>query len=110
MIIDRVPVSPFIRIRNQAIAVRNQNPVTLECEVEAFPEPTSIYWERSENRRLKPIDKYRMEITDKRDIYKVIHSTYIHESSHRIRVIKLLNYLSVCLREHFPLFEPFEKI
>lgn len=82
LIIDCVPVSPFIRIRNQVILVRNLNPATLECEVEAFPEPSSVHWERGDGRRLKPLDKYRIEIYDKRDIYKVIHLlfTYIHEN------------------------------
>ncbi|EFN84578.1 Gliomedin [Harpegnathos saltator] len=47
----QVRFAPFIRIRNQMILVRNQNPATLECEVEAFPEP-AVHWER-DGRRLK---------------------------------------------------------
>jgi len=70
LIIDRVPVAPFIRIRNQVVLVRNQNPATLECEVEGFPEPV-VYWERSDGRRLKMSDKYRTEVYDRRDNYKV---------------------------------------
>lgn len=66
---SRVPVPPFIRIRNKVVLVRNQNPATLECEVEAFPEPV-VHWERGDGRRLKISDKYRTEIYDRRD-YKV---------------------------------------
>ncbi|KOX68789.1 Lachesin [Melipona quadrifasciata] len=64
-----VKFSPFIRIRNQMIRVRSQNTAVLECEVEAFPEPI-VYWER-EDRRLKISDKYRFEVYDKRDAYKL---------------------------------------
>jgi len=70
LIINRVPVAPFIRIRNQVVLVRNQNPATLECEVEGFPEPV-VHWERSDGRRLKMSDKYRTEVYDRRDNYKV---------------------------------------
>lgn len=76
LIIDRVPVSPFIRIRNQVVLVRNQNPATLECEVEGFPEP-AVHWERSDGRRLKMSDKYRTEVYDRRDNYKVTRRTCI---------------------------------
>ncbi|XP_011639692.2 LOW QUALITY PROTEIN: gliomedin [Pogonomyrmex barbatus] len=65
-----VRFAPFIRIRNQVVLVRNQNPATLECEVEAFPEPM-VHWERSDGRRLKMSDKYRTEVYDKRDNYKL---------------------------------------
>ncbi|XP_014482592.1 PREDICTED: uncharacterized protein LOC106748509 isoform X2 [Dinoponera quadriceps] len=66
----QVRFPPFIRIRNQMILVRNQNPATLECEVEAFPEP-AVHWERGDGRRLKMSEKYRMEVYDRRDIYKL---------------------------------------
>jgi len=69
--IDCVPVSPFIRIRNKVVLVRNQNPVILECEVEAFPEPM-VHWERGDGRRLKMSDRYRTEVYDRRDSYKVV--------------------------------------
>lgn len=62
-------VPPFIRIRNQMIRARSQSTVVLECEVEAFPEPI-VYWER-EDRRLKMSEKYRLEVYDRRDMYKV---------------------------------------
>jgi len=70
-VIDCVPVSPFIRIRNKIVLVRNQNPVILECEVEAFPEPM-VHWERGDGRRLKMSDRYRTEVYDRRDNYKVV--------------------------------------
>lgn len=63
-------VPPFIRIRNQMIHVRSQSTATLECEVEAFPEPI-VHWERGDGRRLKMSDKYRLDVYDKKDIYKV---------------------------------------
>ncbi|XP_018050789.1 PREDICTED: uncharacterized protein LOC108688834 [Atta colombica] len=66
----QVKFAPFIRIRNQVVLVRNQNPATLECEVEGFPEPV-VYWERSDGRRLKMSDKYRTEVYDRRDNYKL---------------------------------------
>ncbi|XP_076630956.1 uncharacterized protein LOC143346601 [Colletes latitarsis] len=66
----QVKFPPFIRIRNQMILVRSQSTATLECEVEAFPEPI-VYWERGDGRRLKMSDKYRLEVYDKRDIYKL---------------------------------------
>lgn len=43
----------------------------LECEVEAFPEPTT-WWERDDGKPLDISPKHRMEIYDKRDLYKVI--------------------------------------
>lgn len=54
------------------IRVRSQSTAVLECEVEAFPEPI-VYWER-EDRRLKISDKYRSEVYDRRDAYKVRNS------------------------------------
>ncbi|XP_076175562.1 uncharacterized protein LOC143150891 isoform X2 [Ptiloglossa arizonensis] len=66
----QVKFPPFIRIRNQMILVRSQNTATLECEVEAFPEPI-LYWERGDGRRLKASDKYRLEVYDRRDMYKL---------------------------------------
>lgn len=50
--------------------MRSQSTAILECEVEAFPEPT-VHWERVDGRRLKMSDKYRMEIYERRD-YKVV--------------------------------------
>lgn len=97
LIIDRVPVSPFIRIRNQVVLVRNQNPATLECEVEGFPEP-AVHWERSDGRRLKMSDKYRTEVYDRRDNYKVIPRTCIRGFSANSRVL----YFAIFLRS--PLF------
>ncbi|XP_020286839.1 gliomedin-like isoform X2 [Pseudomyrmex gracilis] len=64
-----VRFSPFIRIRNHIVAVKNQNSALLECEVEAFPEPV-VHWERNDGRRLKASDRYKIEIYDKRDYYK----------------------------------------
>lgn len=78
LIIDRVPVPPFIRIRKEAIAVQNQNFAVLECEVEGFPEPT-VHWERTDGRRVRTLfltDKYRTEVIDKRDNYKVTRRTH----------------------------------
>ncbi|XP_012525384.1 uncharacterized protein LOC105830548 isoform X2 [Monomorium pharaonis] len=66
----QVKFPPFIRIRNQVVRVQNQNPATLECEVEGFPEP-AVYWERSDGRRLRMSDKYKMEVYDRRDNYKL---------------------------------------
>ncbi|XP_054013696.1 uncharacterized protein LOC128895270 [Hylaeus anthracinus] len=66
----QVKFPPFIRIRNPMILVRNQNTAILECEVEAFPEPI-VYWERGDGRRLKMSDKYRLEVYDRRDVYKL---------------------------------------
>ncbi|XP_072742772.1 uncharacterized protein [Anoplolepis gracilipes] len=66
----QVRFPPFIRIRNQVVLVRNQNLATLECEVEAFPEPV-VHWERGDGRRLKMSDKYRPEVYDRRDNYKL---------------------------------------
>ncbi|XP_068986709.1 uncharacterized protein [Bombus flavifrons] len=65
----QVKFPPFIRIRNQMIRARSQSTVVLECEVEAFPEPI-VYWER-EDRRLKMSEKYRLEVYDRRDMYKL---------------------------------------
>ncbi|XP_015188662.1 PREDICTED: uncharacterized protein LOC107072878 isoform X2 [Polistes dominula] len=62
----QIRFTPFIRIRNQMILVRGQSSAILECEVEAFPEPT-VHWERGDGRRLKTPDKYRTEISDKKD-------------------------------------------
>ncbi|XP_035720622.1 gliomedin-like isoform X1 [Vespa mandarinia] len=62
----QVRFPPFIRIRNQLVLVRSQSTAILECEVEAFPEPT-VHWERVDGRRLKISDKYRMEIYERRD-------------------------------------------
>ncbi|XP_015431074.1 PREDICTED: uncharacterized protein LOC107187475 [Dufourea novaeangliae] len=66
----QVKFPPFIRIRNQIIHIRSQSTPTLECEVEAYPEPV-LYWEREDGRRLKMSDKYRMEVYDRRDTYKL---------------------------------------
>ncbi|KAL0109814.1 hypothetical protein PUN28_013465 [Cardiocondyla obscurior] len=66
----QVKFPPFIRIRNRVVLVRNQNPATLECDVEGFPEPV-VHWERSDGRRLKMSDKYRTEVYDRRDNYKL---------------------------------------
>lgn len=85
LIIDRVPVAPFIRIRNQVVSVRNQNQAALDCEVEGFPEPV-VYWER-EGRRLKMSDKYRTEVYDRRDNYKVTSRTYIR-AQHSYRFLR----------------------
>ncbi|XP_025993328.1 uncharacterized protein LOC105200153 isoform X2 [Solenopsis invicta] len=68
-----VKFPPFIRIRKEAIAVQNQNFAVLECEVEGFPEPT-VHWERTDGRRVRTLfltDKYRTEVIDKRDNYKL---------------------------------------
>lgn len=62
------------------ILVRSQNTATLECEVEAFPEPI-LYWERGDGRRLKASDKYRLEVYDRRDMYKVISDNIIYGRS-----------------------------
>lgn len=66
------PVPPFIRIRSQMILVRSQSTATLVCEVEAFPEP-NVYWERGDGGRLQMSNKYRLEVYDRRDAYKVIY-------------------------------------
>ncbi|KAG7189036.1 hypothetical protein KM043_008629 [Ampulex compressa] len=66
-----VKFPPYIKIRNQMVLVRNQSTATLECEVEAFPDPMMMHWERGDGRRLKMSDKYRMEVYDKKDIYKL---------------------------------------
>ncbi|XP_076234512.1 uncharacterized protein LOC143179263 isoform X2 [Calliopsis andreniformis] len=66
----QVKFPPFIRIRNQMIHVRSQSTAILECEVEAFPEPI-VHWERGDGRRLKMSDKYRLEVYDKKDMYKL---------------------------------------
>lgn len=86
LIIDHVPVPPFIRIRNKVVIVRNQNPAMLECEVEAFPEPV-VHWERGDGRRLKMSDKYRTEVYDRRDNYKVI---FLSNCMHFINFCALL--------------------
>lgn len=69
------------------IIVRNQNPATLECEVEAFPEPI-VYWERGDGRRLKMTDRYRMDVYDRRDIYKVI--LFISAKISEIRIHRVI--------------------
>lgn len=64
-------VSPLIRIRNQIVGVRLGGTAVLECEIEAFPEPVT-YWERGDGRLLEKSDKYRIDLIEKKDGYKVI--------------------------------------
>ena len=66
----QVKFPPFIRIRSQMILVRSQSTATLVCEVEAFPEP-NVYWERGDGGRLQMSNKYRLEVYDRRDAYKL---------------------------------------
>lgn len=68
-----VAVAPFIRIRQQKIRGQNHGSAVLECEVEAFPEPVT-WWERGDGRLIQSSSEYRMDIYDKRDIYKVNHN------------------------------------
>ncbi|XP_024944427.1 uncharacterized protein LOC107271414 isoform X2 [Cephus cinctus] len=78
---------PFIRIRNQVIRVGNQETAVLECEVEAFPEPIT-YWEKGEvGRILDKSEKYRMEVYDRRNAYKMkmrMNITRINSADHGI--------------------------
>lgn len=83
------PVSPFIRIRNPMIRVRSQSTAVLECEVEAFPEPI-VYWEREDGRRLKMSDKYRLEVHDRRDAYKVMDGSIFCVKKTRINVLFIM--------------------
>ncbi|KAF2901207.1 hypothetical protein ILUMI_04982, partial [Ignelater luminosus] len=48
----KVHFPPLIRLRSQMIGVEIGSCVTLECEVEAFPESVT-YWERSDGRLLE---------------------------------------------------------
>ncbi|XP_066591232.1 uncharacterized protein [Prorops nasuta] len=64
-----VKFPPYIRIRNQLILVRNQGSANLECEVEAYPDPT-VYWEK-DGRRVKMTDKHLMQVYDKKEQYKL---------------------------------------
>ncbi|XP_043280987.1 uncharacterized protein [Venturia canescens] len=65
-----VHFAPFIRIRQQKIRAQNHGSAVLECEVEAFPEPVT-WWERGDGRLIQSSSEYRMDIFDKRDIYKL---------------------------------------
>ncbi|XP_014299177.1 uncharacterized protein LOC103574426 [Microplitis demolitor] len=64
-----VQFPPFIRVCHQIIKVQLGGMAILECEVEAFPEPTT-WWERDDGKPLDISPKHRMEIYDKRDLYK----------------------------------------
>ncbi|XP_050455183.1 uncharacterized protein LOC126853449 [Cataglyphis hispanica] len=93
----QVKFPPFIRIRNQVVLVRNQNPATLECEVEAFPEPV-VHWERGDGRRLKMTEKHRMEVYDRRDNYKLkmkLRITRVTSSDHGIYYCVARNDLDI---------------
>lgn len=93
----QVRFSPFIRIRNKVVIVRNQNPAMLECEVEAFPEPV-VHWERGDGRRLKMSDKYRTEVYDRRDNYKLkmkLRITRVTSSDHGIYYCVAKNELNI---------------
>lgn len=56
-------VAPLIRVRYQHVYSAEGNSVTLECEMEAFPEPVKFWKRRLDNRILEPSDKFRMETT-----------------------------------------------
>ncbi|KAK0161719.1 hypothetical protein PV327_008137 [Microctonus hyperodae] len=64
-----VQFSPFIRVCHQIIRVQTGGIAILECDVEAFPEPV-MWWERDDGRLVEASSKYRMDIYDKRDMYK----------------------------------------
>ncbi|KAK0073998.1 hypothetical protein PV326_012841, partial [Microctonus aethiopoides] len=64
-----VQFSPFIRVCHQIIRVQTGGMAILECDVEAFPEPV-MWWERDDGRLVEASSKYRMDIYDKRDMYK----------------------------------------
>lgn len=64
-------VAPFIRVCHQIIKVQIGGTAILECDIEAFPEPLT-WWEKDDGRMLETTSKYRMEIYEKRDMYKVI--------------------------------------
>lgn len=85
------------------VRVRSQSTAVLECEVEAFPEPT-ISWEREDGGRLKMSDKYRMEVYDKRDTYKVIHDNIVYDNiviSFRYFQLKMrLKITKITLADH----------
>lgn len=65
----QVQFAPFIRVCHQIIKVQIGGTAILECDIEAFPEPLT-WWERDDGRMLETTSKYRMEIYDKRDMYK----------------------------------------
>ncbi|XP_026827101.1 uncharacterized protein LOC105277676 [Ooceraea biroi] len=95
----QVRFSPFIRIRNNIVLVRNQSPATLECEVEAFPEAI-VYWERilGDGRRIKITDRHRTEVYDKRDNYKLkmkLRITRVTAAEHGIYYCVARNDLNV---------------
>ncbi|KAG8039221.1 hypothetical protein G9C98_003528 [Cotesia typhae] len=62
-------VPPFIRVCHQTIRVQLGGMAILECDIEAFPEP-SVWWERDDGKPLEQSPKHRMEVYDKRDLYK----------------------------------------
>lgn len=66
----QVKFPPFIQIRNQMIHARSGTTAILECEIEAYPEP-HVHWERDGGRQLKMSEKYRIEVYDRKDMYKL---------------------------------------
>lgn len=55
-------VAPLIQISSQTIYVENDSTATLECEVEAFPDPIRFWEKVSENKLLEQNDgKYYIE-------------------------------------------------
>lgn len=52
------------------VGARLRGIAILECEIEAFPEAVT-YWERGDGRLLENSDKYRINLIEKKDGYKV---------------------------------------
>ncbi|XP_076242929.1 neurotrimin [Calliopsis andreniformis] len=63
-----VHFTPMISIQNQLVGAREGQPVTLECNSEAFPKSIN-YWTRENNEIIKTGGKYEQSLSN--DTYKV---------------------------------------
>ncbi|EFA07484.2 uncharacterized protein LOC659930 [Tribolium castaneum] len=73
---------PLIRIYNQVVEVPTGSSAVLECETEAFPESIR-YWERSDGRLLENGNKYQIDNSLDRDLYKArmqLNITRVHSN------------------------------
>jgi hypothetical protein len=71
---------PLIRIYNQVVEVPTGSSAVLECETEAYPESIR-YWERSDGRLLENGNKYQIDNSLDRDLYKAkmqLNITRVH--------------------------------
>ncbi|BES91463.1 OLF [Nesidiocoris tenuis] len=58
-----VQFPPTIRVKSEFVTYGNGSDVSLECEIEAYPEAVK-YWETEDGRLIEPSDKHLITITE----------------------------------------------